>query len=160
MPRATSRLSRVVVSGPLAPFVRAYRLELRRRGYTPRSAVNELRQVARLSRWLEDRELGAERLTRERVEEFLVFQRAGGRHRAQWSRPGLGCLLEVLGALEHEEQAPVLSPTQTLLCSFEHYLLVERALSAGTVRGRRDGSFGVATTAAGSIVYVAASMST
>lgn len=141
MPRATSRLSRVVVSGPLAPFVRAYRLELRRRGYTPRSAVNELRQVARLSRWLEDRELGAERLTRERVEEFLVFQRAGGRYRAQWSRPGLGCLLEVLevlGALEHEEQAPVLSPTQTLLCSFEHYLLVERALSAGTVRGYVD----------------------
>lgn len=141
MPRATSRLSRVVVSGPLAPFVRAYRLELRRRGYTPRSVVNELRQVARLSRWLEDRELGAERLTRERVEEFLVFQRAGGRYRAQWSRPGLGCLLEVLevlGALEHEEQAPVLSPTLTLLCSFEHYLVVERALSAGTVRGYVD----------------------
>jgi integrase/recombinase XerD len=138
MSRPTSRLSRVVVSGPLAPFVRAYRLELRRRGYTPRSAVNELRQVARLSRWLEDRELGAARLTRGRVEEFLVFQRAGGRYRAQRSRPGLWCLLEVLGALEHEEQAPVLSLTQTLLCSFERYVVVERALAAGTVHGYVD----------------------
>lgn len=52
MPRAASRLSRVVVMGPLAPFAEAYRLELLRRGYTPRSAVNMLRQVARLSRWL------------------------------------------------------------------------------------------------------------
>ena len=57
MPRAASRLSRVVVTGPLAPFAQAYRLELRRRRYAPRSAVNELRQVARHSRWLEDRKL-------------------------------------------------------------------------------------------------------
>ena len=47
MPRAASRLSRVVVTGPLAPFVQAYRRELRRRGYTPRSAVNQLyRRIA------------------------------------------------------------------------------------------------------------------
>lgn len=141
MSRATSRLSRVVVAGPLAPFVRAYRLELRGRGYTPRSAVNELRQVARLSGWLEDRELSVERLNRERVEEFLVFQRAGGRHRAHWSRPGLWCLLEVLevlGALSHEEPAPALSLSETLLGSFQRYLLVERALAPGTVRGYVD----------------------
>ena len=141
MPRAASRLSRVVVTGPMAPFVPAYRRELRRRGYTPRSAVSQLRQVARLSRWLEDRELGVEQLDRERVEEFFAFQRAGGRHRAQWSRPGLWCLLEllaVLGALEHAGQARALSPTETLLCSFERYLLVERALASGTVRGYVD----------------------
>jgi integrase/recombinase XerD len=143
MPRAASRLSRVVVTGPLAPFAAVYRRELRRRGYTPRSAVNMLRQVARLSRWLEDRELGAERLDRERVEEFFVFQRFGGRHRAQWSRPGLWCLLEVLevlGALEYGERAPTLSPSETPLCFFQRYLLVERALAPGTVRGYVDGA--------------------
>lgn len=141
MPRAASRLSRVVVTGPLVPFVEAYRLELRRRGYTPRSAVNELRQVARLSGWLEGRGLGVERLDRERVEEFLVFQRVTGRHRAQWSRPGLWCLLDVLearGALGHREQAPALSPSETLLCSFRRYLLVERGLASGTARGYVD----------------------
>jgi integrase/recombinase XerD len=140
MPRPTSRLSRVVVTGPLAPFAEAYRLELHQRGYTPRSAVNMSRQVARLSRWLEDRELGAERLNRERVEEFLAFQRAGRTHRSQWSRPGLWCLLEVLGAMEHEEQTSDPSLTETLLCSFERYLLIERALASGTVRGYVDHS--------------------
>jgi len=28
-------------------------------------------------------------LSRERVDAFLAFQRAGGRNRSQWSRPGL-----------------------------------------------------------------------
>ncbi len=70
--------------------------------------MNELRQVARLSRWLDDRDLSPGRLNRERIEEFLAFQRANGRHRSEWSRPGLCCLLEVLenlGELDHEEQA-------------------------------------------------------
>jgi integrase/recombinase XerD len=141
MPRPVSRLSRVVVTGPLVPFTEAYRWELRRRGYTPRSVVNQLRQVAHLSRWLEDRGLGVERLDAERVEEFLAFQRAGGRRRAQWSRPGLWCLLAVLeglGALEHEGRVPVLPPSEALLCSFEGYLLSERALASGTVRGYVD----------------------
>lgn len=141
MARATSRLSRVLVTGPLAPFAETYRGELLRRGYTRRSAVNELRQVARLSRWLADRELGVERLDRERVEEFSAFQRADGRHRAQWSRPGLRCLLEVLdvlGVREHEAEPPALSPIETLLGSFERYLLSERALASGTVRGYVD----------------------
>jgi integrase/recombinase XerD len=138
MPGPGSRLSRVVVAGPLAPFAGTYSRELRRRGYTPRSAVNELRQAARLSRWLEDHELMVARLNRERVEEFLAFQRAGGRHRSEWSRPGLWCLLDVLenlGGLEHEERAPVASPGEMLLACFETYLFTERSLASGTVRG-------------------------
>jgi site-specific recombinase XerD len=102
--------------------------------------VSELRQVARLSRWLDDRDLAPARLNRERVEEFLDFQRANGRHRSEWSRPGLCCLLEVLeslGELEHEER-PVASPSETLLASFETYLLTERALAPGTVHGYVD----------------------
>ncbi|GAA4384406.1 tyrosine-type recombinase/integrase [Agromyces bauzanensis] len=47
-------------------------------------------------------------------------------------------MLEGLGALEYEAQPPVLSPAQTLLCSFERYLLAERALAPGTVRGYVD----------------------
>jgi len=130
-----------VVTGPLGPFAETYRRELRRRGYTPRSAVNELRQAARLSRWLEDHELMVARLNRERVEEFLAFQRAGGRHRSEWSRPGLWCLLDVLenlGELKHEERASVASPGETLLASFETYLFTERSLASGTVRGYVD----------------------
>jgi hypothetical protein len=134
MPAPASRLSRVVVTGPLAPFAGNYRRELRRRGYTPRSAVNELRQAARLSRWLEDRGFAGARLNRERVEEFLAFQRAGGRHRSEWSRPGLWCMLDVLeeiGELERGERASVASPAETLLASFE------------TRRGRHNANVGI-----------------
>lgn len=141
MPRPVSRLSRVVVTGPLVPFTEAYRRELRRCGYTPLTVVNLLRQVAHLSRWLEDRGLGVEQLNVQRFEEFLDFQRSEGRHRAQWSRPGLRCLLAVLeglGALKNEGPVPVLSPSEALLGSFQRYLLVERALAAGTVRGYTD----------------------
>ena len=88
-----SRVSRVLMTGPLAPFAEAYAAELRGRGYTSLTTVNELRQVGRVSRWLESRGLSAAELSVERVELFLIWQRAGGRHRAEWSRPGLLCLL-------------------------------------------------------------------
>jgi integrase len=130
-------VSSVVMTGPLAPFEAAYRAELRRRGYTPRSAVNELRQVARLSRWLEASGLGAADLGRGRVEEFLAFQRGGGRFRSQWSRPGLLCVLDVLRGLGvvAEEPAEQASPREVLLARYERYLLAERGLATGTVRG-------------------------
>lgn len=84
---AKSRLSRVWMTGPLAPFADVYRLELERRRYTPLTTVNQLRQVARLSRWLEASGLSVAELTIGRVDEFLAFQRAHGCHRAGWSRP-------------------------------------------------------------------------
>lgn len=138
MGRPTSRVSRVVMTGPLAPFAEVFGRELRRRGYTPRTVVGQLRQVGRLSRWLEGGGLTAGELNAARVEEFLVFQREGGRSRSQWSRPGLLCLLEVLdaeGVLIPGGAAVPVSPIEVLLASFEGYLLAERGLAAGTARG-------------------------
>ncbi len=136
MARPTSRVSRVLMTGPLAPFADAYRAELHRRGYTVRSTVSELRQVARLSCWLAARGLTAAELSGTRVDEFMLWQRAEGRYRSHWSRPGLRCLLEVLcglGVLAAEEPAAASSPTDELLACFERYLLAERGLAAGTV---------------------------
>ncbi len=136
--RPTSRVSRVLVSGPLTGFVEAYEAELKVRGYTPRSAVGKLRQVGRLSRWLESNGLSAGELSRGRVEEFLAFQRGTGRSRSQWSRRGLVCLLDVLrveGVLPAEQPPAATCPTETLLGSFERYLLAERGLAAGTASG-------------------------
>jgi len=134
----SSRVSRVLMTGPLAPFADAFSAELRQRGYTPLTIVNALRQAGRLSGWLEASGWVAGELNGDRVEEFLVWQRAGGRHRCQWSRPGLVCLLEVLrdlGVPAAEEPPAAGSPTDLLLASFERYLTVERGLAAGTVRG-------------------------
>jgi site-specific recombinase XerD len=126
------------MEGPLVPFAEGYAAELRERGYTPLSTVNELRQVGRLSRWLEAGGLSAVELSRERIEQFLVWQRAGGCHRAEWSRPGLLCLLEVLdglGVLAPENPMPASSPIDLLLSSFERYLVSERGLAPGTIVG-------------------------
>jgi len=78
MARSTSRVSRVLMTGPVARFADAYRAELLERGYTPLSAVNELRQVAGFSRWLEAGGLGVAELSEMRVEEFRAWQRASG----------------------------------------------------------------------------------
>ena len=73
-----SRVSRVVMTGPLAPLAGVYERELRRRRYTPLTVVNQLRQVARLSHWLQTNGLAVAELTGEGVEEFLAFQRPAG----------------------------------------------------------------------------------
>lgn len=138
MVTAKSRVSGVVLTGPLAPFCDAYRLELSARGYTPRSVVPQLRQVGRLSRWLQGQKLTAAQLDERQVEEFLAVQRSDGRHRSGWSRSGLLCLLEVLreqGVAGVRVPAPAGSDTEVLLGSFERYLLDERGLATGTVCG-------------------------
>jgi integrase/recombinase XerD len=138
MGRPASRVCRVLMAGPLAPFAEAFSAELLERGYTPLTTVNQLRQVARLSRWLQAGGLSAAGLSRERVDEFLVWQRAAGCASSAVSRPGLICLLEVLGGLgvlASEPSVPRASPLDLLLSSFERYLMSERGLAAGTIVG-------------------------
>ena len=141
MARPGSRISGVVVRGALAPFVDAYRHELKGRGYTARSVVSQLRQVSRFSLWLEARGPSVSAVSGGLIEEFLGWQREGGRHRAEWSRPGLACLVDVLGKLHvlaDSDPAGVRSPRDAMLARFERYLLAERGLGAGTVRGYAD----------------------
>jgi integrase/recombinase XerD len=136
MVRPTSRVSAVSVTGPLAPFVDAYRAELLERGYTSLSIVSELRQAARFSGWLEAGGLTVAEVNEARVGEFFEWLRVNWRHRKSWSRPGLRCLLEGLRGLvvvAAEEPAAPSSPTDVLLARFERYLLAERGLAAGTV---------------------------
>jgi len=141
MTRPARRISGVVVTGPLIPFIDAYRRELKGHGYTARSAVSQLRQVSRFSRWLEARGSSVSAVSAGVIEEFPGWQREGGRHRAEWSRPGLACLVDVLSGLHvlaDSGPVQVRSPRDAMLASFERYLLAERGLAAGTVRGYVD----------------------
>jgi site-specific recombinase XerD len=124
------------MTGPVAPFADAYRAELLERGYTPLSTVNELRQVARFSRWLDAAGLTVAEVSDVRIEEFLASQRAAGCDCHSMSRPGLRCLLDVLsglGVVAVQEPAAASTPTDELLGRFERYLLAERGLAEGTV---------------------------
>ncbi|MEW6470703.1 MAG: tyrosine-type recombinase/integrase [Actinomycetota bacterium] len=125
--------------GPLGPFANAYRERLEERRYSRLSAVNLQRQVAHLSRWLDGQRLGVEQLDEACIEAFFADQRARGRQ-STLSRPGLSWLLELLrerGVLG-VAASPAPSPTEELMGSFRRYLLVERGLVPGTVRGYVD----------------------
>ena len=139
MARPTSRVSRVLVTGPLASLVDAYREKLDQRGYTRLSAVNLLRQVGHMSCWLEAEGLGVEQVGEPVIEAFLRAEQARGRAGSS-SRSGLRCLLELLRELGVVPVAvrPVRTPTEALMESFMGYLLSERGLAAGTVRGYVD----------------------
>lgn len=133
MARPTSRVTKVHVEGPLAPFKAAYRTRLQEAGYTPLTIVNELRQVAHLSRWMAEADLTPAALTTERLEEFLAPRRVAKGH-GNCSLQGLEVVLAVLG--EHGvlkgKPVPPVAGHEALLARFRTYLLTERGLAECT----------------------------
>jgi integrase/recombinase XerD len=134
MGRPTSRVANVVVSGPLAPHAAGFHARLIEAGYTPLSAVNQMRLMAHLSRWLEAGRLGTADLTAQRLDEYLAWRHA---ERFAWSctHRGLAPLLELLagqGALPQDDPPPQPSAAQALLASFQRYLVGERGLASST----------------------------
>ncbi len=125
--------SRVKITGPLVPYAAGFLAELEAQGYRGNSACDQLRLLAHVSRWLQERGMGAFDLTCEHVEEFLVTRRVAGY--AQWcSTKGLVPLLTYLRALKIVPEATLAprTPSETLLDAFGTYLLQERGLVAGT----------------------------
>jgi len=124
---------RVLMHGPLVPFVEAFRTRLKEAGYTPLSAVNQERFVAHLSGWLEARQLGTADLTNERIDEYLLNRRAQGR---SWvgSRRAMVPLLDVLASNQAlpAPSAVTVSAVNSVLASFSDYLLKERGLAPST----------------------------
>ncbi len=129
-------VSRVRVSGPLAEFAAGFASYLAGVGYTPLSAANQVRLLARLSRWMEDRGLGPGELTGQRAEEFLAARRAAGytcRLSARGLAPLLGCL-RGLGVVPEPDRPVPVGAVEVLLDRYGGYLAAERGLAASTVR--------------------------
>jgi len=91
-----STTGRVHIQGPLETYVAGFEAELRRLGFAPASAVNQLHLVAHLSGWLDAQSLGVEDLTVERVEAFIGERRAS--YTALFCRRALRPLLGWLAA--------------------------------------------------------------
>lgn len=135
MGRATSEVSKVVVAGPLAPFVEGFKARLEELGYTPLTAVTSMRLMVHLSRWLSACGLTAGDLTGERVAQYLRERRAAGYARSLSPR-SLAVLLELLrsrGVLTPQDPSRPCSESEALLAAFRDYLLNERALAPSTV---------------------------
>ena len=116
-------------------FCRRLQGQVERPWLLGRSVTCELRHMARLSRWLEERRLGAADLSKERLEEFLgeLPRRRDGGHVC--SKRALIQMLEVLaerGVERPRVEAAATSPSDALLARFERFLLQERAVASST----------------------------
>jgi len=132
--------SRVRVSGPLEGYASGFAVELARVGYSRDAAACQLRLMAQVSSWLAGRGLDAAALTAAEVEEFLAARRAAG-HATLRSPRATEPLLAYLRGRGVVLPAPVVvatSPADELLERYRGYLLLERGLAAGTVRGYVD----------------------
>ena len=132
--------SRVRVSGPLEEYASGFAAELARVGYMRDAAACQLRLMAHLSGWLAREGLDAADLTTVVVEEFLAARRAAG-HTTLRSPRALEPLLGYLRELGVVLPAPVVvmaTPADELLERYRRFLLGERGLAVGTVRGYVD----------------------
>ncbi|MGH2761708.1 MAG: tyrosine-type recombinase/integrase [Thermoleophilaceae bacterium] len=129
--------SRVRVSGPLEVFASGFGTELARLGYRRVPIVFQLQLMAHASRWLGREGLGADDLTSEVVERFLVERRAAGYTNYVTAR----AVAPLLGYLRGLGVAPAAAPrvavgaVEVLLADYREYLTVERGLTAGTIEG-------------------------
>jgi hypothetical protein len=112
------------VSGPLAEVAGSFGEALAGKGYSPRSAGELMRLAAKLSWWLQSRDLGTVDVTAAVIEEFFAERRGDGCVRWRTFR-SLGLLAECM----------VIAPGGTaggLLARYRDYLLAERGLAAST----------------------------
>jgi integrase/recombinase XerD len=129
-------VSRVRVSGPLAQSAAGFGVFLAEAGYTPLSAVNQVRVLAHLSRWMEGRGFGPGELDGERLGQFLAARREAG-YTCWLSERGLAPLtafLRGLGVVPAAVPAVPAGPADVLLGRYRAYLEAERGLAASTVR--------------------------
>jgi integrase/recombinase XerD len=134
MGRSTSKVDKVVVAGPLAPFAEGFKARLEELGYTPLSTVTWMRLMVHLSHWLGARGLTAADLSSRRVEQYLRERRAGG-YAGFLSPRSVAVLLghlSSMGVLNPEDPPRPCSESEVLLAAFRDYLLNERGLAAST----------------------------
>jgi len=127
------------VSGPLEPHAAGFAEELLRQGYSCSGAGQHVCFVAHLDRWLSAAGLGLGELSGQVIERYLAERRAAGyvQYRsAKALEPLLGYLAR-LDVLPVAQEVP-LGPVEELLGRYCDYLLVERGLTARTVRGYVD----------------------
>ena len=134
MGRPASKVTKVRMTGPLAPFAAGFRARLRESGYTPLSAVNARRLLAHLSRWMDANDLEVSDLSGEQVERYAAARRAEGRTSAllPCSVAPILAMLADAGALAPQIPVAPVSEQERLLAAFERHLLGERALAVST----------------------------
>lgn len=131
MVRPKTKVSKVLMVGPLVPFADDLSSRLAAAGYTPLSVVNQLRLLAHVSRWMDGHDYAVTDLTGEVLEEYLAAAHAAGRV-SLCSQGGLTHLLRALPIPPADPGPPADSSTERLLAAFRQHLLDERGLAEST----------------------------
>jgi integrase/recombinase XerD len=127
-----STACQVRVAGPLARYADGFRAYLAGLGYVAGSADRNLRTMAHVSRWMQDRGLSAGQLSIVRLEEFLQARRREGYHHALSIR----AVLPLVGYLRRAGVAPVSADAvpagaaELVIDRYRRYLVSERGLTA------------------------------
>lgn len=133
------RVLRSLVRGPLEPHVAGFAEVLLRQGYTQSSAERQVCFIAHLDRWMQAKGVGLGDLSGQVLECYLAERRAAG-YRDFRSVKALRPLLDYLAPLGVVPVPPKVppGPVEELLAGYRGWLLGERGLTAGTVRGYVD----------------------
>ena len=128
--------------GPLCDYFDSFALQLTELGYALDTGQQQLRAVARLSRWMARRRLRAEDLNEQVVEEFLQQRRRRGRVRHVEPRAFALLLghLRQAGVVDRPAPSVEHDGLGQLQRDFERYLLQERGLAPATIGNYLRGS--------------------
>jgi integrase/recombinase XerD len=127
----------MAMDGPLAPWATGLAERLKTLGYAPSTTAGQMQLVARFSRFLQARAVGADELSAEVVEEF--FEVLHAHHGSSWPTPrAFVWLVEYLEDVGIVMSAPpgVQSAEEEVVGRFRRYLLDERGLAPKTVIGQ------------------------
>jgi len=127
-----STACRVRVTGPLARYADGFRADLAGQGYVAGSADRNLRTMAHVSRWMQDRGLSAGQLSIARLEEFLQARRREGYRHALSIRSvmPLVCYLRRVGVAAVPGEPAAGGAVGFLAAQYRGYLVSERAVTA------------------------------
>jgi site-specific recombinase XerD len=117
----------------LGPQVEGYRAWLVRRGYTPSTVRNMLKELGQVGRWLTVQDLEAQQLDEQRIAAFISARRAAGYRRV----PGIRAMAPLLSYLREvgivAEAPPLATPLGVVLDQYRTWLVDERGLAPSTV---------------------------
>ena len=133
------KVLRSIVRGPLEPHVVGFAEGLLRQGYTRPSAEQHVCFIAHLDRWMGGQGVGLDGLSQPVIERYLAERRAAGyvEYRSPKALQPLQEYLAPLGVLPVPGEV-VPSRVEVVLGRYASYLVGERGLTAGTVRGYVD----------------------
>jgi site-specific recombinase XerD len=133
------KVLRSFVRGPLEPHITGFADGLLRQGYTRSSAEQHVCFVAHLDRWMQAARVGVGELSEPLIDRYLAERRAAGyvEYRSLKAMRPLLDYLAPLGVLPVPAQFRP-DAVEELLGRYRDYLLIERGLTAGTVRGYTD----------------------